>query len=257
MHERFCSVIFALAMTMWPVQLAHASSLGFTLASDTLFGGQGGVVAVKGTLTNTDAADVFLNGVLSFISLSGLTVDDQPFFLNTPLFLSPGESFTGEVFAVDIEPQAAVGTYQGSFTIQGGADANAFDTLSSVTFAVQVAIDTTPPTLTVSTNPTTLWPPDGKMVPVTISGTITDTATGINASTAAYAVTDEYGQVQPQGSVPLQPNGNYSFTIQLQASRNGNDQDGRQYTITISAQDKAGNPGSAVTHIIVPHDQGH
>ena len=51
-------------------------------------------------------------------------------------------------------------------------------------------------------------------------------------------------------------NGSYTFTIQLQASRNGNDTDGRQYTITVSAQDNAGNKGSASTIVTVPHDQG-
>jgi hypothetical protein len=50
----------------------------------------------------------------------------------------------------------------------------------------------------------------------------------VNPSTAAYAVTDEYGQVQRSGSVPLGSDGSYSFVIQLQASRHGNDTDGRQ-----------------------------
>jgi hypothetical protein len=95
------------------------------------------------------------------------------------------------------------------------------------------------------------------MIPVTISGKITDAESGVNASTAAYAVIDEYRQVEPKGSVALKPDGSYSFTIQLQASRNGNDRDGRQYTITVSAQDNAGNKGSAATGVIVPHDQGN
>jgi len=33
--------------------------------------------------------------------------------------------------------------------------------------------------------------------------------------------------------------------------------DGRQYTITVSAKDFAGNLGSAATIVTVPHDQGH
>ena len=120
-----------------------------------------------------------------------------------------------------------------------------------------INIDKAPPSITVSANPTTLWPPNGKMVPVTIAGTITDAASGVNASTATYAVTDEYGSVQPSGKVTPGSNGSYSFTIQLQASRNGNDKDGRQYIITVSVQDNAGNKGSAATGVTVPHDQGH
>jgi hypothetical protein len=116
--------------------------------------------------------------------------------------------------------------------------------------------DVTPPAITIAATPETLWPPNGKLVPVTVSGTITDAGSGVKPSTAAYVVTDEYGQVQPKGSVTLRADESYSFTIQLQASRNGGDQDGRHYTITVRAQDDTGNTGAASTVVIVPHDQG-
>jgi hypothetical protein len=96
-------------------------------------------------------------------------------------------------------------------------------------------------------------------VSVTVSGTITDNepgGSGVNASSAAYVVADEYGQIQPSGSLTLRANGSYSFTISLQASPNGNDQDGRHSTITLSAKDNAGNLGAASTIVTVPHDQG-
>jgi hypothetical protein len=126
----------------------------------------------------------------------------------------------------------------------------------TVSVLTQIVPDATPPVVTVSANPTTLWPPNGKMVPVTISGTITDTGSGVNAGTAAYAVTDEYGHVQPSGKITLGSGGSYSVTVTLQASHAGSDNDGRQYTITVSAKDNAGNLGSASTVVTVPHDQG-
>jgi hypothetical protein len=122
-------------------------------------------------------------------------------------------------------------------------------------FVAKIGTDTLPPAITITATPDTLWPPNGKLVPVTIAGTITDTGSGVDLDTPTYMVIDEYGQVQPKGSVTLKPDGRYAFTIQLQASRNGNDRDGRQYTIVVSAQDEAGNMGSATTHVIVPHDQ--
>jgi hypothetical protein len=114
----------------------------------------------------------------------------------------------------------------------------------------------TPPTLTIAATPDTLWPPNGKMVPVTITGTITDAGGGVNASTAVYAVTDEYGGVHPRGSVPIGSDGSYAFSIALQASRNGSDRDGREYLITVSAEDNVRNTGTAATSVRVPHDQG-
>ena len=38
--------------------------------------------------------------------------------------------------------------------------------------------DTTPPTIAVGTTPSTLWPPNGKLVTVTVSGAIQDEAGG-------------------------------------------------------------------------------
>lgn len=114
---------------------------------------------------------------------------------------------------------------------------------------------TAPPVVTISATPMSLWPPNGKMVPVTVSGTITDT--GCTVTNAAYAVKDEYGEVQPSGPVSLGPRGAYSFAVLLQASRLGTDIGGRLYSITVTASDNAGNAGSHATPVIVPHDQGH
>ncbi len=129
---------------------------------------------------------------------------------------------------------------------------NAGNVSSLVTLPVN--IDLMPPAVSVAAN---IRPATGKMVPVTVAGTITDSLSGVNPSAAAYAVQDEYGQVQPSGPVTLGSGGGYSFTVSLQASRQGGDKDGRHYTITVSARDLAGNLGSAATTVTVPHDMGH
>jgi hypothetical protein len=116
--------------------------------------------------------------------------------------------------------------------------------------------DTTPPAITVTATPDTLWPPNGKLVPVTIVATITDAGSGVDPSTTAYAVEDEYGSVEPSGSLTLGQDGRYTATIGLEVSRNATDANGRQYIITVSAQDNEGNMGSADTIVTVPHDQG-
>ena len=143
---------------------------------------------------------------------------------------------------------------EGRSTVQLRALDNA-DNISSLV-SQSVNIDLTPPKVIVSVSPTTLWPPDGQMVSVTVSGTITDNLSGVNPSTAAFSVADEYGSVQPSGLVSLGAGGSYSFTASLQASRSGTSTSGRHYTIMVSAKDLAGNLGSASTVVTVPHDQG-
>jgi type 1 fimbria pilin len=93
------------------------------------------------------------------------------------------------------------------------------------------------------------------MMPVTVSGTITDT--GCSIKSASFTVTDEYGKIQPKGTVTPSVSGAYSFGILLQASRLGSDKDGRRYSITVVGSDNAGNSGSKTTVVTVSHDQGY
>jgi hypothetical protein len=119
-----------------------------------------------------------------------------------------------------------------------------------------IKIDATVPVVTASANPSSLWPPNHKFVAVTVSGHVSDASGGV-PSTVKYHVIDEYGQVQPSGTASVNANGNYSFVVMLQSSRLGQDKDGRQYTIVVSATDEADNTGSVTTTVVVPHDQGN
>jgi hypothetical protein len=74
-------------------------------------------------------------------------------------------------------------------------------------------------------------PPNGQLVPITITGTITDVGSGVAPDTAVFAVMDAYGSPQPRDHITLGKDGSYTCTLHLQASRKGNDTNGRQYTI--------------------------
>jgi VCBS repeat protein/FG-GAP repeat protein len=115
--------------------------------------------------------------------------------------------------------------------------------------------DTLPPIVTLLSSRKRLWPPNGALLPVKIAGTIVDTGSGVDARSAVFAVTDEYGQIQPAGAITLGSSGTYSFTVALPASRRDSDRDGRHYTVTVRAKDNAGNTGSMSIVVIVPHDQ--
>jgi len=111
--------------------------------------------------------------------------------------------------------------------------------------------------LSITASPQSLWPPNGRFVPVTVSGLIADDD-GFPVG-ANFQVLDEYGAVQPSGPVALQDNLNgtfsYGFTVELQARRLGRDRDGRQYTIVVDAFDDHSDDSEA-TVVTVPHDQG-
>jgi VCBS repeat-containing protein len=103
--------------------------------------------------------------------------------------------------------------------------------------------------VTASANPSKLSP-NGKMVSVTVSGKITDNLSGADTGSGSYSTADSYGLVQPAGSFSIASDGSYSFTVQLEGRRNSA-KDGRTYTITVNANDLAGNPGRATVTVTV------
>jgi len=209
---------------------------------------QGQSVSLTYTVQNLGTAGTF--------SLTGR--DGKSFVTSfTPTSLSLAASGSGNVTVTLLAPQsAAIGTVD-SITLIATSTTNSNVTNSSVSTLEVISGDTTPPTITAAANPSSLWPPNGKMITVTVSGTVTDSQSGVNLGSGIFAVTDEYGSVQPSGVFNVNSDGTYSFSISLEASRNGNDKDGRQYTIAVSAKDQAGNVGSASAGVVVPHDQGH
>jgi hypothetical protein len=143
----------------------------------------------------------------------------------------------------------AIGTTNVGCTATDGAGKT-----TSKSFTVTVR-DTVVPALTVSVNPTLIWSPNGAMVPVTLSGVVTDSGSG--PGTVRYSVKDEYGTIQPSaGPVATNGDGSYSFSVSLQASRKGSDKNGRTYTFTVTATDKAGNSATKVLAVTaVEHNQ--
>ncbi len=131
----FSTLLFAVLLLV--SSRAFADTINLSLSDTVLSGVPGSTLYFVATVSapNTNGAAVFLNSD-SFDVDSPLTLDDTPFFSNFPLSLNPGDSTTDVLFTVTIPPDAAIMDYSGSFTILGGADDLAQDTLASTTFEV-------------------------------------------------------------------------------------------------------------------------
>jgi hypothetical protein len=146
------------------------------------------------------------------------------------------------------------GTSGGVATTKNSLPADPGSGTGGITITSINSVPGTPPNVTCTATPSTLWPPNGKSVSVVVSGSITAGTSALTTTT--YAVVDEYGQDQPNGNITLGAGGSYSFAVPLIAARNGNDKDGRTYTINVTGSDKIGNVGACSAVITVPHDQG-
>jgi hypothetical protein len=125
---------------------------------------------------------------------------------------------------------------------------------STGSFTVTVR-DTTAPTITsLSNNAPTLWPPNHKMVAVTVSGASSDLV-GVTSLKIVSVTSSEpdngLGDGDTAGDIQITG----ALTVNLRAERSGNG-DGRTYTITVEAKDAAGNASIRTTTVSVPKSQG-
>ena len=117
---------------------AKADSLTLTLISPYQSGPES-TYTFDATVTNTGDTTVYLNGDTMVLD-AGLTLDDSPYNSNPAFFvLDPGDSYTGLLFTVTA-PSYGTGSnfYTGTFSITGGGDDQAGDTLASANFDIQV-----------------------------------------------------------------------------------------------------------------------
>ncbi len=120
-----------------------------------------------------------------------------------------------------------------------------------------LATDETPPTIrSISVSPGTLWPPNHRMVPVTVSIALSDNCDPEPRATIVLATSGEPedGTAGGGGAEPdIEITGD--LTLSLRAEREGGGA-GRVYTIDVVCADAYGNTVTRTLTVTVPHDQG-
>lgn len=121
--------------------------------------------------------------------------------------------------------------------------------------ATQCSPDTTAPVIaSVSATPASLWPPNHKMTPVTISASVTDNCPGAPTWSVTSVTSNE--PINGTGDGDTAPDWTIAgpHAVSLRAERAGTGS-GRTYTVTIAAKDAAGNTATGTTSVTVAHNQ--
>jgi len=113
-------------------------------------------------------------------------------------------------------------------------------------YAAALATDTEPPVIVARLDRQSLWPPNGKLVDILLEGEVTD---NVGVTSLTIRISDEYGEFDGLELPGFGP-------FQLRAYRDGGDRDGRQYKLSLTATDAAGNTSVTELPLVVPHDLG-
>jgi hypothetical protein len=196
------------------------------------------------TLTYTgDTAIEFGGDLHASVQVSGPASGSVTFSIDTVPPRTAVAGILGGASATIFPGLDTLGQFVVTATFGGNVEHGAASTTGLVT--VQ---DTTPPIIgPVTPSATSIWPPNKKMVPVTIGVAAADAVdpnpacrvsgmTGNEGTTADWAITG-----------PL--------SVTLRADRNGNGT-GRIYTIAVTCTDASGNAATGMTTVTVPHDRG-
>jgi hypothetical protein len=206
-----------------------------------------------GTYTSPPA---WLAEIMSYGETSNFSVDWNVDYHGTKISpaIQPGQTFNfGVTVPFNDDPRSPYSMSDlayliGHFTVRFNDNEKPATYTGSI-----VPIDTTPPTLSLTLTPATLWPPNDKLVPVTATITVKDDydpepeikleSITANELLDAHDIQDAQFVTDDR-----------SFS--LAAKRAGNNMAGRIYTVTYSATDASGNKATASAIVTVPHDQG-
>jgi hypothetical protein len=105
-------------------------------------------------------------------------------------------------------------------------------------------------------DPNRIFPPNGQSVTVTLSGVGSNTCSGL--ASVSYIVIDEYGTTLNIPTRTLIGNSaSWTDSLIVEASRHGNDLDGRLYRVVATITDAAGNTSTVIADIVIQHDRGN
>lgn len=155
--------------------------------------------------------------------------------------------------ATGVSPSVALGEGSNTITLtvddgNGGTDTDE---------VVVNVVDTTPPTLSLTISPNSLWPPNHLMVPVGVisASDICDAAVSLDIAVTSNEPENGTGDGDTGPDWEIVDNGDGTATVAVRAERKGNGT-GRIYTISVTATDDSGNSSTTQSGTVtVPHSQ--
>lgn len=252
----------ALDVCCWHDEYTTFPSFLSVLATNPITGNAAAIgganVVLPGAITLAPATATLEVGATHTVTATVLDGDGNPAAGEVVTFQVTGANTATGTATTDASGQAAftyTGTAEGTDSISASFDDDG-DTRVATAAAVW-EITNLPPVCTAATASQAVWPPNHKMVPVTING-ISDPDGDPTTVTITSIFQDEPVNTKGDGSTATDGSGVGTSTAMIRAERSGSPQvpgNGRVYHISFTAVDGNGGSCSGTVQVKVPHDQ--
>ena len=136
---RYAAGVFCAAGTLLAPAVVHAQAFSITFAPGTQAVYPGTTATFSGTITNNTFSDLYINTDGIDAGGPGFLVDDAAFyntFGGTPVLLAAGRTTALTDFFTVTDIAAPAGTFQGGYTVYGGATPGSSDQVGFQTFTL-------------------------------------------------------------------------------------------------------------------------
>ncbi|MGE0452649.1 MAG: lamin tail domain-containing protein [Vicinamibacteria bacterium] len=140
----------------------------------------------------------------------------------------------------------SLGTHVLTLQVDDGRGGIAMDSMT-----VEVRDETAPAIASVTPSLTLLWPPNGRLVPITLAVDASDASGAATCSVTGVTSNEVIGGPEAGWRADWRITGELSLLLRAERRSRA----GRVYTIEVSCTDAAGNTATGTTSVLVPHDQ--
>jgi hypothetical protein len=134
MERLIKNLVLGASLTFLLAVCPSVKAISITISPDSQAALAGTSTTFSGTIENPGTGTIYLNSDSVSLPPSDITVDATLFLFNAPLSLGPGGMWTGPFFQLTIGSGAGADTYNGTFTVYGGASSSSEDIIGTSSF---------------------------------------------------------------------------------------------------------------------------
>jgi len=252
---RILAIIVALVIFVMAPGISRAAQLSFNPANMgiAMSPGEARTITFKTSLAEATQSSSFAS---FFVALTSGSLP-RTWVTRSDYITLNGPQGSGAVsLTISVPASAHAGTYTGAIRPTGirASEQTTTEVLNLYVEVMEKGACNQPPTISgVVAGESIVRANNKKPLTFEFTGNISSLP-GCTTEKAYFILSDEYGELDKSEPIQLDDAGNFRVAIPVIASRQGNDKDGRLFTVAFGADNEAGTTVGGEQRIVISHD---